>query len=47
MTRLLAPLVLRIAELLDQSLLTVPDADAPSRPRPANIRPSITGKARQ
>ena len=47
MTRLLALLLLRIAELLDQSLLTVPDVDAPMPPLPAKLRPSTTGKARQ
>ena len=45
MTRLLAPLLLRIAELLDQSLLTVPDADAPLPPLPANNHLSTTAKA--
>jgi hypothetical protein len=47
MTRLLAPLLLRIAELLDQSLYTVPDMDAPMPPRPASARHYTTGKARR
>ncbi|MDT5095227.1 MAG: hypothetical protein QOH60_4590 [Mycobacterium sp.] len=45
MTRLLAPLLLRIAELLDQSLYTVPDMEAPMPPRPANTHPFPLGKA--
>jgi hypothetical protein len=44
MTRLLGPLLLRIAELLDRSLLTVPDADDPLPPLHAHSHPSITRK---
>jgi hypothetical protein len=45
MTRLLAPLLMRIAELLDRSLYTVPDMEAPMPPRPANTGPFTIGKA--
>lgn len=45
MTRLLAPLLMRIAELLDQSLYTVPDMESPMPPRPANTGPITIAKA--
>jgi hypothetical protein len=47
MSRLLAPLLLRMVEMLDQSLMTVPDADTPLPALPATTRPNITGKARR
>ncbi len=44
MNRLLAPLLLRIAEMLDENLLTVPDVDEET-PAPYAHRPSDAGEA--